>query len=101
MEHSQTVERLVSTIPGMHARERGQRTEGPTPAPGGIENRDEEKHRVNEKTTKRMYWEIAWQMEGFPAQAESPAQVDANQCLRLLTGTEVFRAGSGPSVRRT
>lgn len=72
MEHSQTAERLVSTIPGMDARERGQRTKGPTPAPGGIENRDEEKHRVNEKTKKRMYWEIAWQMVEFPAQAESP-----------------------------
>ncbi len=44
VEHSQTAERLVGLIPGMHARERRQRIKGPTPAPRGIENRDEEKH---------------------------------------------------------
>ena len=49
MEHSQTAERLVGLIPGMHARERRQRTKGPTPAPRGIENRDEEKHEDERK----------------------------------------------------
>ena len=49
MEHSQTAERLVGLIPGMHARERRQRTKGPTPAPRGIGNRDEEKHEDERK----------------------------------------------------
>lgn len=49
MEHSQTAERLVGLIPGMHARERRQRIKGPTPAPRGIGNRDEEKHEDERK----------------------------------------------------